>query len=317
MGRRPRGTRGLGQAVNRDRAQLVARTLGGVLTGEARRAVGLRPASTGAEGLDRQQQRARAIRQAFEDLGPLYVKVGQMLSTRPDICPQYLMDEFEHLHAKVVGRPLRRVRTRPGRRTGRELEALLPRHRHRPDRLRLDGAGLQGQLLKSGKPAVVKIQRPGVQKSMLEDMALLPSVVRRLAKRMPDLNDVLDLEAMLDVIFTSMRPELDFTLEGENMDDFRDRVEDFETLAIPEVSSPPTGAGAGPGPGQVDPRRGQVRSSRQRAARGDRPRPADLHVLGLLRRPEVPRRPAPGQRVHLARGSGQRSSTGAWSAGST
>jgi len=89
--------------------------------------------------------------------------------------------------------------------------------------------------LKSGKSAVVKIQRPGVRQSMLEDMSLLATVVRQLAKRMPDINDVLDLEAMLDVIFTSMRPELDFTLEGENMDAFRDRVADFDTLAIPEV----------------------------------------------------------------------------------
>lgn len=40
---------------------------------------------------------------------------------------------------------------------------------------------------------------------------------------------------MIDVIFTSMRPELDFTLEGENMDAFRDRVGDFDTLAIPDV----------------------------------------------------------------------------------
>jgi ubiquinone biosynthesis protein len=70
---------------------------------------------------------------------------------------------------------------------------------------------------------------------MLDDMALLAALIKRLAKRMPDLNDVLDLEAMLDVVFSSMRPELDFTLEAENMDDFRDRVEDFDTLNIPEV----------------------------------------------------------------------------------
>jgi hypothetical protein len=65
-------------------------------------------------------------------------------------------------------------------------------------------------------------------------MALLAALVKRLAKRMPDLNDVLDLEAMLDVVFSSMLPELDFTLEAENMNAFRDRVEDFDTL-IPEV----------------------------------------------------------------------------------
>ena len=59
--------------------------------------------------------------------------------------------------------------------------------------------------------------------------------MRQLAKRMPDFNDVMDLEAMLDVVFSSMRPELDFTVEAENMDAFRDRVEDFDTLHIPDV----------------------------------------------------------------------------------
>ena len=220
--------------MNRDRAQLVARTLGGVLTGEARRAVGLRPASAGGEGLDRQQQRARAIRHAFEELGPLYVKVGQMLSTRPDICPQYLIDEFEHLHAKVAVAPFADFEPvlddelgGDWRRYFRDID---------PDPI---GCASMAQVykvtLKSGKPAVVKIQRPGVKKSMLEDMAMLSTMVRKLGKRMPDLNDVLDLEAMLDVIFTSMRPELDFSIEGENMDDFRDRIADFETLAIPDV----------------------------------------------------------------------------------
>ncbi|MGH2652608.1 MAG: AarF/UbiB family protein, partial [Actinomycetota bacterium] len=66
-------------------------------------------------------------------------------------------------------------------------------------------------------------------------MNMLASVVRRLAKRMPDFNDVMDLNAMLDVVFSSMRPELDFTVEAENMDDFRDRIEDFDTLNIPDV----------------------------------------------------------------------------------
>jgi ubiquinone biosynthesis protein len=198
--------------------------------------VGLR-ATLGGDGEDRpdrQQQRARAVRQALEDLGPLYIKVGQMLSTRPDICPEYLMQEFEHLHAKVSVTPFTEFEPVLEDELGRDWKRYFREVKTDP----LGCASLAQVyyvVLKSGRPAVVKIQRPGVQQAMLDDMALLATVVRKLAKRMPDFNEVMDLEALLDVIFTSMRPELDFTIEAENMDDFRDRVEDFDTLHIPEV----------------------------------------------------------------------------------
>jgi len=221
--------------VNTARARMVSGTLAGLLGGEVRRAVGVHPGRRSDDlGSDRQAQRARAVRQALEDLGPLYIKVGQMLSTRPDICPQYLMDEFENLHAKVSVSPFSEFEPVLEEELGSDWKRYFRDIKTDPI-----GTASLAQVykvqLKSGKDAVVKIQRPGVRASMLEDMALLATLVRQLAKRMPDLNDVLDLEAMLDVIFTSMRPELDFTLEGENMDQFRDRVEDFDTLAIPEV----------------------------------------------------------------------------------
>jgi ubiquinone biosynthesis protein len=222
--------------VNTARARFVGGTIGGLLTGEIGRALGLR-ATIGGDGEDRpdrQQQRARAVRQALEELGPLYIKVGQMLSTRPDICPEYLMKEFEHLHAKVSVSPFSEFEPVLEDELGRDWKRYFREVRTDPL-----GTASMAQVyyvvLKSGRPAVVKIQRPGVQQMMLDDMDLLATLVRRLAKRMPDFNDVMDLEAMLDVVFCSMRPELDFTIEAENMDDFRDRVEDFDSLNIPEV----------------------------------------------------------------------------------
>ena len=222
--------------MNVTRARYVARIIGGLLTGEIGRTVGLRTTlgGDGEDRPDRQQQRARAVRQALEELGPLYIKVGQMLSTRPDICPEYLMEEFEHLHAKVSVAPFSEFEPVLEDELGRDWKRYFREVRTDPL-----GTASMAQVyyvvLKSGRPAVVKIQRPGVQKMMLDDMDLLAALVRKLAKRMPDFNDVMDLEAMLDVVFTAMRPELDFTIEAENMDDFRDRVEDFDTLHIPEV----------------------------------------------------------------------------------
>src|SRR5205807_540949 len=57
------------------------------------------PQADGAPGRDR--QRARAVREAMERLGPLYIKIGQMLSTRPDLVPEHMMKEFGLLHDRV------------------------------------------------------------------------------------------------------------------------------------------------------------------------------------------------------------------------
>jgi ubiquinone biosynthesis protein len=217
----------------RERVLEVAGVLQGVLTTEAKvRWHRGRGGESDPEIFER--QRAMVLRQALERLGPLYIKVGQMLSTRPDICPEYLMAEFEHLHAKVSVSPFSEFEPVLEDELGRDWKRYFREIRTDPL-----GTASMAQVyyvvLKSGRPAVVKIQRPGVQKMMLDDMDLLGALVRKLAKRMPDFNDVMDLEAMLDVVFSSMRPELDFTIEAENMDDFRDRIEDFDSLSIPEV----------------------------------------------------------------------------------
>jgi ubiquinone biosynthesis protein len=157
-----------------------------------------------------------------------------MLSTRPDIVPEYMMAEFEHLHAKVSVAPFGDFEPVLEDELGRDWKRYFREIREEPL-----GTASMAQVyyavLKSGRPAVVKIQRPGVRQTMLDDMALLASLIRRLARRMPDFNDVMDLDAMLEVVFSAMRPELDFTIEAEHMDDFRDRVDDFDTLSIPEV----------------------------------------------------------------------------------
>lgn len=222
--------------MNVARARLVAGTMGRLFTGEIGRAIGLRRSvlTDVDERPGRQQQRARAVRQALESLGPLYIKAGQMLSTRPDICPEYLMAEFEHLHANVSVSPFSEFEPVLEDELGRDWKRYFSDVDTEP----LGCASLAQVYrvtLKSGRPAVVKIQRPGVRQSMLDDMDLLAMVMRRLAKRMPDFNDVMDLEAFVEVVFTSMRPELDFTIEAGNMDAFRDRIEDFDTLSIPEV----------------------------------------------------------------------------------
>ncbi|WP_245685299.1 ABC1 kinase family protein [Streptomyces yerevanensis] len=212
----------------------MARTLGDLIGREAahtfrprRHPVGDRP--------DVGERRARSVRQALESLGPFYIKVGQMLATRPDFVPPAMISEFEKLHDQVSPTPFATFEPvlveelGPGwRQRFRDIDTTQP----------LGTASLAQVyrgVLPDGEQVAVKIQRPGVRDVMAEDMALLHRVSRFTAKRMPRFNDVIDIEAMLAVVFDAMRPELDFVLEARNMERAREVAREFEHIAVPRV----------------------------------------------------------------------------------
>ncbi|MDJ1130485.1 ABC1 kinase family protein [Streptomyces iconiensis] len=181
------------------------------------------------------QRRAVEIRKALEQLGPLYIKVGQILSTRQDLIPQTLAAELEGLHDQVTVQPFT------------EMEAVLEgdlgsawagRFRDFNMRAPLGAASLAQAyeaVLTTGERVVVKIQRPGVNEIISHDMRLLKMAARFGARRAPLFNMTIDVEAMLGVVFDAMRPECDFTLEAANMDFARRSAARFDNLSVPEV----------------------------------------------------------------------------------
>ncbi len=188
-----------------------------------------------ADSEEREKTRARGIRHALESLGPFYVKIGQMLSTRPDIMPQYMIDEFQNLHEKVSVAPFETFEPILEEELGRDWRsAFLDIKVDKP----LGAASLAqvyAVTLRTGERAVVKIQRPGIAPVMLDDMAMLKRLGKFFAKRVPDLDDVFDLTAMMEIMFDAMKAELDFRVEARNMDAAREAMEGFDNLAVPEV----------------------------------------------------------------------------------
>jgi ubiquinone biosynthesis protein len=86
-----------------------------------------------------------------------------------------------------------------------------------------------------GLEVVLKVQRPGVAAGTRLDMEILAQAVKLVLKRAPTIEEIFQPEAMLEVIFGAMRPEIDFTAEAANMEDFREMLEQFDHLAVPEV----------------------------------------------------------------------------------
>ncbi|MEU4796679.1 AarF/UbiB family protein [Streptomyces sp. NPDC023327] len=211
------------------RMRLLARTATSLLTGEM--------TGRGRDGFaaSPQERRAVAIREAFESLGPLYIKVGQILSTRPDFVNPTVIAELETLHDQASTVPFAVMEPV----LEEELGAAWRCRFSSIETARPLGSASLAQVyearLRDGTAVVVKVQRPGIQTIMDADMKMLRRAARIVAHRAPRFNATVDVETMLTVIFDAMRPELDFRLEAQNMDTARRTVQAFSTLAVPDV----------------------------------------------------------------------------------
>ncbi|MEU4205317.1 AarF/UbiB family protein [Streptomyces sp. NPDC026294] len=182
-----------------------------------------------------QQRRAQAVSQALQELGPFYIKIGQMLSTRPDFVPEAMLTEFGKLHDQVTPAPFAQFEPVLARDLGtawagrfRDIDTAQPL-----------GAASLAQVyratLADGTPTALKIQRPGVDEAMARDMASLRRLARLIARLAPRFTDVIDLPAMLGVLFEAMSAETDFRLEAQHMHQARRQCEDYKHLAVPDV----------------------------------------------------------------------------------
>ena len=208
--------------------------LGSLLAGEAGRRWAV--AHDGpADQWAAERAQARAIKDALERLGPLYIKVGQILSTRPDLVSQAVIDELAVFHERVWVRPFSEFEP--------VLEANLGPHWRRRFR-EIDtehplGAGSMAQVYRAvrrnGDEVVVKIQRPGIAANIALDMDILTRAVGMIARAAPRLAELFQPEAMLETVFSVMRPEIDFTVEADNIDDLRDILDGYNHIGVPDV----------------------------------------------------------------------------------
>ncbi|MFK8910809.1 ABC1 kinase family protein [Streptomyces sp. YS-3] len=184
---------------------------------------------------DLKAARAQGLRRTLEELGPLYVKVGQILATRPDFVPQYIRDELENLNDHANVEPFSRFAPVLEDSLGADWRQQFTEiHTEQPL-----GAASLAQVYKAvtadGTPCVIKVQRPGASAAVLGDMTVLKRVARLIAKAAPHFNEVVDVGAMLEVLFTVMEDELDFTREARNMKDARKAARGFKRVRVPKV----------------------------------------------------------------------------------
>ncbi|QFZ18457.1 AarF/ABC1/UbiB kinase family protein [Saccharothrix syringae] len=221
-------------ADGRSRSRLLATAVGNIASSTlSRPSLGVdSPPPEQGEGKD--QRRARAVRAALERLGPFYIKLGQILSTRPDLVSDAMIAELEKLHDRVTVSPFGEFAA--------VMDQDMPAWRQRfrtIDVVTPLGSASLAQVyrvtLHDGTPAVVKVQRPGIRAQVLQDMKKMRRVARLVGRLAPRFNELIDVDAMLQVIFNGMEPELDFTLEAQNMVDARRVAKEFKHITVPKV----------------------------------------------------------------------------------
>ena len=182
---------------------------------------------------ERLRDRARKLRAALEELGPTFAKLGQILSTRPDLVPPEFVEELARLQDQVPPLSEAEVVSVMEEELGVPWEDVF--ESIDPDPL---AAGTIGQVhratLAGGERVVVKVQRPTARDEIMRDLGLLELFVEKTKER-PAFHQLVDLPAVAEHLSESLRRELDFRQEAAQTERMREVLAPYPRLDVPRI----------------------------------------------------------------------------------
>jgi ubiquinone biosynthesis protein len=181
----------------------------------------------------RPSPRAKRLRLALEELGPTFIKVGQMLSTRADIVPADIFQELQKLQDQVPPVAAEEVASEIESELKHPMDAIFSDFDKTPMAAASIGQVHRAQL-KTGESVAVKVQRPNIRRIIEEDIDILLTLARLAERHLPDA-ELYDPVGVVSEFARYIRQELDYTLEGRNMERFARNFADDDTVYIPKV----------------------------------------------------------------------------------
>lgn len=186
---------------------------------------------------ERQEARSRTvgerIRMFLEELGPTFIKIGQIASTRPDLLPAHIIDELVKLQDQVPPFPFEQVREVIEKEFGEPFETLFAEFKETPM-----AAASIGQVhlarLHTGESVAVKIQRPNIPSVVATDLEILDDLAR-LAEHRLEWAAKYQLRDMVHELSQSLRAELDYTNEGRNAQRMAKSFERDSRVRFPSI----------------------------------------------------------------------------------
>lgn len=170
---------------------------------------------------------------ALEELGPTFIKLGQLLSTRSDLLPPTFITELSRLQDDVAPVPWPEIKTTIQAELGRPIEQLFETYEERP----IAGASLAQvhvATLFTGEEVIVKVQRPGIERTIDLDLDILYDMAQ-LAQQRTTLGKRYQSADLAEEFGSALQAELDFRREGRNADRFRASFADEPHLHVPQI----------------------------------------------------------------------------------
>ncbi|MCZ6761461.1 MAG: ubiquinone biosynthesis regulatory protein kinase UbiB [Gammaproteobacteria bacterium] len=190
----------------------------------------LSPSSWGAK---KQGPRGERIRLALQELGPIFVKFGQALSTRRDLLPRDIADELAMLQDRVPPFPSSEAKAMAEKAYGQSLDDVFDRFDDEP-LAAASIAQVHKATLKSGEEVIVKILRPGVEAQIRQDLDVLHALARLAQRHWPEARRLRPVDVVNEYEKTVI-DELDMMREAANAAQLKRNFADSDKLYVPEI----------------------------------------------------------------------------------
>ena len=172
------------------------------------------------------------LRVILEELGPTYVKLGQIMSMHSDILPKAYCDELMNLNSSVTPMPYSEVLSILSEAYG-DTKDIFSSIEEKP----LGSASIaqvHRARLKTGEDVIIKVERKGIYEIMESDIRLLKKAVRFLPP-VGDLKNLVDLDLVLDELWSVSQEEMDFLREAANMEEFEENNKGIRYIYVPRL----------------------------------------------------------------------------------
>ncbi len=177
--------------------------------------------------------RGERLRRACEELGPIFVKFGQLLSTRPDLVPDDIATELNYLQDRVTPFPSDDFRKIVENALGAPVDTIFGEYSHEP-LASASVAQVHAATLKNGKAVVIKVVRPSIENIIAQDLSLLLKLAELLQKYSHDGRRLRPVEIVEDYRITIF-DELDLQKEAGNASQLRRNFTNSALLYVPEI----------------------------------------------------------------------------------